>query len=257
MNLPVNIGIVGMGLIGGSIAKALKQRVLTAAIASIDRDLEEVFEQGVVDILFHSLEELLQWSDLMILASPLSTLAPLAKEIAELCPKEKKLLVIDVGSVKGAVFPCFETLTTENLEFLSTHPMAGKEVSGFTNSDPNLFQDCCWILSPHAKNTKSAIERISSVVKSLGATPTLIDPKKHDRQVALISHLPALLSRSLMGFVQKVDPESLTIAGPGFKSMTRLSHDNPQMQKEISEFNREEIAKQLELFLKFIAEEGK
>ena len=239
-----------MGLIGGSIAKGLKQRVPATVIASIDRDLDEASRKGAVDILFTTLAELIDWAELIILASPLSTLSPLAKEIAELCPKEKKLLVIDVGSVKAAVFPCFETLTTENLEFLSTHPMAGKELGGFANSEPNLFQDCCWILSPHAKNTSGAIEMILRVVKSLGATPTSIDPKKHDRQVALISHLPALLSRSLMRFVQKADPESLTIAGPGFKSMTRLSHDNPQMQREIGEFNREEIAKQLELFFR-------
>ncbi len=257
MNLPDNIGIIGLGLIGGSIAKALKKRDPTIAIASIDRNFEEASPKGAVDILFATPEELINWAELIILATPLSTLVPLAKEIAELCPKGKKLVVIDVGSVKGAVFPCFEMLTTENLEFLSTHPMAGKELGGFANSEPHLFQDCCWILSPHAKNTSGSLEMILRLVKSLGATPSLIDPKKHDRQVALISHLPALLSRSLMRFVEKTDPTSLAIAGPGFKSMTRLSYDNPQMQKEIGEFNREEIVKQLELFLEFIRREGK
>ncbi len=247
-----------MGLIGGSITKALKQKAPAIAIASLKRDcldLEGAIVQKAVDTLFGSWEELIAWSDMLILASPLSTLAPLAEEIARRCPREKKLLVIDVSSVKKASFPAFEALTTENLDFLSTHPMAGKEKWGFANSSADLFQDCCWILSPHAKNQSGHIAMVRKLVEILGSHVMILDPKKHDEQAALISHLPALLSRLLLRFVEHRDPESLKIAGPGFQSMTRLARDNPRMQSEIAELNREELSKQLSLLLEFINQE--
>ena len=108
-----------------------------------------------------------------------------------------------MGSVKSAVFPAFEALTTENLEFLSTHPMAGKEKWGFASSDADLFHECCWILSPHGKNQSNTFKTMHDLIEFLGAKATVIDPKKHDEQTALISHLPALLSRSLLKIFSK------------------------------------------------------
>jgi prephenate dehydrogenase len=252
------VAIIGMGLMGGSIAKALKKGAPAVAIASLERDCPDLIQavsEKTVDRVFASWDELIAWSELIILASPLSTLLPLAKEIAKRCPKEKKLLVIDVGSVKSAVFPAFEELTTADLEFLSTHPMAGKEKWGYGHSDENLFQGCSWILSPHAKNQSSTIEALSRLVELLGGKPVFLDPKKHDEQTALISHLPALLSRLLLKFVEETDKESLKIAGPGFKSMTRLAYDNPQLYEEIAHFNEKALSKQLALWLDFIKKE--
>lgn len=255
MTLPHKIGILGLGLIGGSIAKALKEKMSGIDIASLERncpDLQEAVSQKVVDHVFPSWKAFLAWSELVIIATPLPTLCPLAIEIAR---RGHKMLVIDVSSVKKEIVPCFEALTTEDLEFFSTHPMAGKEMQGFKSSQADLFQDCCWILSPHSKNTDKAIKTLQNLIITLGAKPVCISPEKHDRQAALVSHLPALLSRLLMRFVQSTDPESLELAGPGFKSMTRLSRDNPEMQSQIMALNQEEIAKQLTLFLEFIKRE--
>lgn len=254
-----NVAIIGMGLIGGSIAKALKKNSSEITIASLKHDSADVksaMTKKALDILFDSWEELIAWSDLIILATPLSALASLAKEIAKRCPQEKKLVVIDVGSVKKAVFPIFETLTTQNLDFLSTHPMAGKENWGFENSEADLFKGCCWILSLHEKNEKGNIASISNLIEMMGAQTLEIDPKTHDEHVALVSHLPALLSRLYLKFVEQTNPDSLKVAGPGFKSMTRLAKDNPQMQSEITDLNSEEILKQLKLFMKFIEKEA-
>lgn len=261
MHLPHKIGIIGLGLIGGSIAKTLKKNVgQKIQIASVKRecaDLEMAIHEKVVDKVFSTWEELIAWSDLIILASPLSTLSHYTKEIAERCPKEKKLLVIDVSSVKKAVISSFETHTTQNLEFLSTHPMAGREQWGFAHSDSSLFQDCCWILSPHAKNTKAGFDLVSQLIVTLGGRPMVLSPQKHDEQVALISHLPALLSRLLLEFVEKTNPEALQLAGPGFRSMTRLARDNPQLHREIAAFNCEELAKQLAHLIEYISREKK
>ncbi len=158
MHLPHKIGILGTGLIGGSIAKGIKMRWPEVCIASLAKecaDLDSAVKEKVVDTLLSTWEELIQFCDWIILATPLSSLTPLAEEIARRCPKEKKLVVIDVGSVKKAVFPAFETLTSHNIEFLSTHPMAGKERWGFAHSDPNLFRDCCWISLPTQKTRRA------------------------------------------------------------------------------------------------------
>ena len=255
MNQPNKIGILGTGLIGGSIAKGIKMRRPEVHIASLARecaDLERAVEEKAVDTLFSTWEELIEFCDWIILATPLSSLASLAEEIARRCPKEKKLLVIDVGSVKKAVFPTFETLTTENLNFLSTHPMAGREKWGFAHSDPHLFQGCCWILSPHAKNRKSVVEAAAEFVEGLGARHQILDPLEHDKRVAMVSHFPALLSRLLLEFVEGQDEAALESAGPGFHSMTRLAKDNPRLQEEIGAFNSEEISSQLAKWIKFL-----
>src|SRR5579871_207399 len=159
MNLPNRISIIGLGLMGGSIAKALKKRTPHCQIASLQgdwNDLQLAKQNGVIDTLFKNWEELIAWSDWVILATPMSTLCKLADEIGKRCPKEKKLLVIDIGSVKNAVVPTFERLTKDGIEFLSTHPMAGKETWGFAHSDPDLFNGRPWIICPHVNNQKES-----------------------------------------------------------------------------------------------------
>jgi prephenate dehydrogenase len=249
------VSIIGFGLIGGSIAKSLKKRMPNIEISSLQgdfRDLQQAVQEEFIDILFKTWEELISWSDLIILSTPLSTLSELAMEIGRRCPKEKKLLVIDVGSVKKAVMPAFESATKNNIEFLSTHPMAGKEKWGFSHSDPDLFENCHWIISPHAKNRTESVKIIGEWIEALGAKPVILTPEKHDGQVTLISHLPALISRLLALFVETKDPEALKIAGPGFHSMTRLAKDNPQLQSEIVLLNHEELTHQLTQWLAFV-----
>lgn len=238
-----NVSIIGLGLIGGSMAKALKH---CSSLKSECNDLKLAVEEKVITHLFNNWEELIAWSDLIILATPLSTLSQLAEEIAR--HAKKPILVIDVSSVKKAVMPAFEEKTNGMVEFLSTHPMAGKETWGFGSSDASLFEGCTWVISPHAKNRQSSIDAVAQLIRSLGAQPLMLCPEEHDRQAALVSHLPALISRELLKFVEKTNPESLKLAGPGFRSMTRLAHDNPQLQSEIASINEENIA---ELLLKF------
>lgn len=240
-----NVSIIGLGLIGGSIAKALKDCEI-GSLKCDCRDLQMAVEEKVVDRLFESWEELIAWSDLIILATPLSTISQLAEEIAR--QAKKPILVIDVSSVKKAVMPTFEAKTNEMIEFISTHPMAGKETWGFASGDASLFEGCTWVISLHKKNRQSSIDAVAHLIDSLGAQALLLDPEEHDRQAALVSHLPALISRELLKFVEKTNPGSLKLAGPGFRSMTRLAHDNPQLQSEIASFNQEFIAEFMRQF---------
>lgn len=142
-----------------------------------------------------------------------------------------------MGSVKEEIVKEFEKLTKENLEFLSTHPMAGSEKQGFQAARIDLFEKAPWIIVPHKKNRTS----VSSFIRSLGAKPIKMTAKEHDQKVALISHLPALISEKLLRFVMKKDPKAIQIAGPGFESMTRLAKGNSQLLKEIKAFNKKPI----------------
>lgn len=233
------LGIIGLGLMGGSIAKAVHARAPHIEIVALLSGAE-----GLVRPV-ETLQELVESVDLLILAPPLSSIIEWAERIAQL-KISRPLLVVDVGSVKSAIYTAFERLSTPELQFLPTHPMAGSERSGFEASRPDLFEGAAWVLTPHAKIERSSLEKMEHFIALLGAKRLYRTPQEHDRQAALISHLPYLIARDFLQFVQKEAPEALEMAGPGFRSFTRLAHSNPQMREEIAAYNGEWIAHSLE-----------
>ncbi|MBX7065931.1 MAG: prephenate dehydrogenase [Parachlamydiales bacterium] len=226
------IGIIGLGLIGGSIAKKLQQKGYSIyTVKSKSADIQKA--KPILAGIFPTLNALVKEVDLLIIATPLSTIISIAKKIKT----DHPLLVIDVGSVKGDIVKEFEKLSGGNLEFLSTHPMAGTEKKGFDAATPDLFEKAPWIIIPHKKNKA----KIEPLLRKLGAKPITMNAKEHDEKVGLISHLPMLLSIALWDFVQKKDPKSMEIAGPSFRTMTRLAHGNEELYKDILKFNKARI----------------
>jgi len=211
----MKIGIIGSGLMGGSIYKGLQRASLLG-----DGWMDRIGE-----------------FDLLILAVPIPTIFEIADIISEHRP-QKPLLVLDIGSVKEQIAAKFEHLTDGNLEFLGTHPMAGKEKSGYEHSDPAIFKDAVWVITPHAKNSERSLQRAEELIRSLGAKPMRVDAAEHDRRAALVSQLPYLIGKTLLDLV---DPESLAMAGPGFKSMVRIAYDNEEMRREIGRYNKVNI----------------
>jgi prephenate dehydrogenase len=227
------IGIIGLGLIGGSIFKALQGK-------------KELFTG---EDLLERLEDI----ELLILAVPISAILEIGKKIA--AKKIKKTLVIlDVGSVKEEIAYHFETWTEGALEYVATHPMAGKEKSGFEHSDPFLFQGASWVITPHAKNQETVLQEVEEFIQLLGAMPIRMGATLHDQRAALISHVPYVISKALLEFVKEEDHQSLEMAGPGFKSMTRLAQDNPLLREEIAKYNQENIRHTLKKWMKFLEE---
>lgn len=249
------IGIIGLGLMGGSICKALKMKDPIIEIDTL-RHLSEddllASQAGVIHKVHESLTQLMQSVELIILATPISTVIPFAREIRRQHTMNKKLLVMDIGSVKGEITHTFEQLTDDNLEFVATHPMAGKEKSGFKNSQGILFVHSPWIVVPHKRNQQKTIDDVMTFVRYLGAEPLCLDATIHDSQAALVSHLPAILSRAFVDFVNNIDPESIMIAGPGFKGFTRLAQDNREMQAEIAYYNRQSIRRLMEKWMEYL-----
>jgi prephenate dehydrogenase len=211
----MKIGIIGSGLMGGSLQKGIDGAVL----------LEGNWIEKIEEI------------DILILATPITAILEIAEKIAKRRVR-KKLLVLDIGSVKKTITETFEKLTGGFLEFLGSHPMAGIEKSGYENSDPKIVQGAVWAITPHRKNTEGSIAAAEEFILSLGAKPMRMDAAQHDRLAAIVSQLPYLISKTLFDFV---DPESLAMAGPGFKSMVRLASDNLEMRREIGRYNRENI----------------
>lgn len=255
-NLPFHrIGIIGMGLIGGSIARILKAKKPEITISTIKRAGKNNFlakKSGVLDKEFNNFNQLMENADLIILAVPIQKIIPLAKKIQSACGSRKnKLIVIDISSVKQKITMTFENMTNKKVEFISTHPMAGSEKSGFSNSQTSFFVKKPWIIVPHKKNSKNALENISKLILFLGGEPSTINAAEHDRLIAKASHLPFLLSCLLFSFVQD-NKKALDLSGSGLQSMTRMAGGNADMHEQIFNNNAKNIKKELKLFTRFI-----
>ncbi|GBD34490.1 Prephenate dehydrogenase [bacterium HR35] len=249
-----NIGIIGLGIIGGSMAKALKLKDKNLNVFSIkrdDKDIKEALKEKIIDKVY-DLKELIFKSDLIVLATPIEHIIPWAYEIKKNLIFDKKLIVIDVGSVKEKIALEFERLTDDKLEFLATHPMAGSDKSGFLFSKATLFINYPWIITPHSKNKKLTINKIKNLVKFLGAKPKLLSPAEHDKIVAKVSHLVFLISALLFAYAYETNKKSLNYSGTGFKTTTRLTSGNPFMHWQIYFNNKKNIDKELKNFIKFL-----
>lgn len=254
-----NIAIIGLGLLGGSICKAIKlhhPHITISTTLHRSPDYEQAMLEGWIDSSCSSLKELLQQAELIILASPIGTIIPIAQQIhRELPYRDKKLLVMDIASVKGAIAQTFENLGRSALEFIATHPMAGCEHQGFAHSQASLFVNHPWIITPHRHNASATLEQISTFVQQLGAIPHYLEASEHDKQTALISHLPGIIAKSFFDFIQKLHPHSLCLCGPGFHSFTRLAHDNSQLRREIAQYNEKAIKKYLSQWLGYLTKQ--
>lgn len=249
------IGIIGMGLMGGSICKGIKTKDSSIKISALRHEPEDdslAKEGGWVDHVYSTIGDLIQNSELIILASPISTIIQWAEEIKLNSVHLEKLIVIDIASVKGKIVETFEKLSCKHIEYISTHPMAGKEKGGFTNSQATLFVNRPWIVVPHKENSSSGIESIKELILFLGSNPICLEPNVHDQQAALVSHLPSILSKFYFDFVNSIDPMSLMISGSGFQTFTRLAHGNQKLRGEIAAFNHQFIDHYLDQWLEYL-----
>jgi prephenate dehydrogenase len=256
-NLPFKkIGIIGLGVIGGSIVKTLKYKDRNIKISTLNtptakKDIELAKKEKYLDEIF-DLKNLVNNSELIIIATPIEIIVPSAKEIKKEFKNDKNLIVIDVGSIKEKIAKEFEKLTDEKIEFLATHPMAGSDKVGFENSKIGLFINYPWIITPHSKNKEETIEKIKLFVEYLGGRPKILAPKDHDKIVARVSHLVFLISKLLFSYVYDLDKKYLEYSGTGFETTTRLTSGNPLMYSQIYKNNFENIQKELKNFIAYL-----
>lgn len=244
-----NICIVGLGLMGGSLALAL--RGYCARIIGVDSDpatLRLAREKHVVDTAYNDLNTALSLADLVILAAPVRANLSLLKKIPQLHPEP--LSIIDLSSTKTAIIKAMDQLPKEYAA-LGGHPMCGKEKSGLDHADGKLFWDSIFALTETAHTTPALRALAEKIITIISAKPLWIDADTHDRWAASTSHLPYLVSSALSA---STPIEAAPLAGPGFISTSRLSASSITMMMDILTTNREQVLAACSRYKRVLAE---
>ncbi len=246
--------IIGIGLIGGSLALALKEKNITKTIIGFGRNKERLIEAqrlSIIDEYTLSLKEVKN-TDLVVLATPLRIFEKITREISPFMKTGS--ILMDVGSVKHWVVKTLEELIPSGVHFIGTHPIAGSDKTGFEHAKANLFKGAKVIITPTDKTHKEALDKITKMWQNVGAIVEYMSPEKHDSLYALMSHLPHLLSFCLVNTVDRIERNSIKYAGSGFKDTTRIAKSSPEIWKDIFLLNRDNIINVLHVFLDNIAE---
>jgi prephenate dehydrogenase len=235
------IAIIGVGLLGGSLALALKKKKGIDLVGWNHRPSSRKKASRLLHIV-STLEEAIQNADVILLCSHSSTVLPLLKLIGGLV--KSRALIMDVSSIKGQIVQSAQAIKGLENHFVPCHPMAGKEKSGSGFADGDLYQDHTVFITPLSKNPKALVRKSVQFWKSVGAVPVLLKAQTHDQYVALTSHLPHLLASAyvqLYGVQARRSKTLSTAAGPGFKDFTRIAAGNPAMWSDILEMNSKEV----------------
>jgi prephenate dehydrogenase len=244
------LSLVGLGLLGGSVAKAARAQGLADEIVAVGRArarLEPALREGVVDRISTSLEEGVAGADFCLLATPVATLTALLPAVWHALPAEA--LLTDVGSTKTGIVHAAEALgRVRPLAFVGSHPMAGSEQSGYAVSRPDLFHGATVILTPTERTESHAVKGVSAFWEALGGRLVILDPVTHDRATAAISHLPHLVADALVDAVVRMDPRFFEVAGRGFRDTTRIAASDARVWREIFQENRAGLAEALGAF---------
>lgn len=237
-------GFIGLGLIGGSIARGIKRADPSVKIMAYMRTrsgLEKAKEDGTIDIILDGIDEHLSACDIIFLCTPVEYNASYLEKLSPLL--KPGAFITDVGSTKTMIH---ETVTAMGMEevFVGGHPMAGSEKTGYESSTDHLLENAYYIITPTKKASADKVERLRQIALRIGALPLVLDYKEHDFSVAAVSHLPHLIASSLVNLVRDNDSEDeimRRIAAGGFKDITRIASSSPVMWEQICMTNTENI----------------
>jgi len=244
------LAVLGLGLLGGSVAKGVRSQGLAREIVAVGRrreSMEPAVRDGVVDSVTTDVAEGLAGADFCVLATPVATLAALLDVVWRVAPDD--LVLTDVGSTKAAIVQRADGLARRRpLGFIGAHPMAGSDRSGYGVARADLFKGALVVLTPTDASNPEALKRVWGFWEALGARVTTLDPATHDRAVAAISHLPHLVADALVDAVLRMDPQFLNVAGAGFRDTTRIAASSPRVWREIFQENRAALGEALAAF---------
>ena len=257
------IAIIGLGLIGGSIGLALKQSNLgTTQLVGFDAEVDvgrKAVKRGAVDKAPWRLYNAVEGADMVIVATPVLAIQEVMETIADMVAPG--CIITDTGSTKEAVLGWAEEYLPKEVSFVGGHPMAGKELSGIDNADPDLFQGSRYVVIPARSAQEEAVKVVLEMVELLGARPYFPEANEHDSYVAAVSHLPILLSAALVSATSKSPSwrEMSKLAATGFRDVSRLAGGDPVMNLDICVTNRDgiyhwlgEAIKELETFREMV-----
>ncbi|MDG2413191.1 MAG: prephenate/arogenate dehydrogenase family protein [Hyphomicrobiales bacterium] len=245
--------IVGLGLIGGSIGLAIKRSNISNQITGYARSnstLERAIELGLVDSVKDNLKDAVNNSDLVILATPLSTFRELVEEMSPFL--KKGCIITDTGSAKLTVIEDLKDILPNGVEFVPGHPIAGTEESGPDAGFAELFDNRWCILTPTEDNSSNAVDLVKGFWESIGSKVEIMDPMHHDKVLAITSHIPHLIAFNIVGTANNLanvtEKEVVKYSAGGFRDFTRIAASDPKMWSDIFTYNSDAVLEMLDLF---------
>lgn len=252
------LAVVGVGLIGGSLALALKEAGVVGHVVGVGRglaNLETALKLGVVDSFTQDLAEGVADADVVFLATPVQSLGAVAAlSMPHLKPGA---ILTDGGSVKQAVIDVIEPHLRDDVHFVPGHPIAGTENSGAEAAFATLYRDRRCILTPTKRTSVEALECIRRMWQCVGSQVVMMEVDKHDRVLAAISHLPHMVAYALVnavGAYDRYDENILEYSAGGFRDFTRIASSDPTMWRDIAMTNRDALVEMMGQFETFFSE---
>ena len=246
------VGLIGLGLIGGSLARSIRAHYPDTQICAYDTDLNNLTQalaQGVINTACTEADAAFASCSLVILCAPVQANESYLPALKNICSPD--CLISDVGSVKSGIHKAVKALGLER-QFIGGHPMAGSEKSGYASSSDHLLENAYYILTACEETPGERLAAFSSYVQSLGAIPLLCSCAEHDHIVAAVSHLPHLIAASLVDLVRaqdSPDEKMKMIAAGGFEDITRLASSSPVMWEQICMLNEQPIEEMLDAYI--------
>jgi prephenate dehydrogenase len=246
------IAIAGLGLMGGSLGLALRGQVQrVVGIARRADTVQQALEIGAIDVGFATLADGVAEADMIVLATPVGVILVQIEELGRLARQGRLrdgVIVSDMGSTKAQICDALERLPA-SVQPIGAHPMCGKETSGLDVAEATLYRGAPFVLCPLPRTTAQTVTLVKSLAEAVGACPLEMDPVRHDRLAAAISHVPYLASLATFAAAADVaqrDDLAWHLAAGGFRSTTRLAGSDDQMMADILLSNREAVLEQID-----------
>ena len=253
MNSFDRVSIIGVGLLGGSLAKVMRKLGLAKSIIGYGRNqanLNEAKKLNIIDEVVPDIQSAAKDADLIVFCSPVQTIGELAMKMAPHIKSD--CLVTDVSSTKETLVLEMEKIIPEDISFVGAHPIAGSEMSGFQAASNTLYEGAHCIVTPTTKTNPVALKRIIELWETIGTQVSIMDAKEHDFIFGAVSHLPHILIFALMNTLGNLKSENhdhvTPFSGAGLRDITRIAGSEPVMWRDICISNKDSILYCLDRF---------
>lgn len=238
------VAIIGLGLIGGSLARAFRERLGITDIIAVNpskASLEEALKDNVISEGFTELNSHVFSSDIIFICTPVKRTLEYIKILSGRVKND--CIITDVGSTKSEVIDCVNSIHDAPC-FIGGHPMAGTEKSGYSASLSHIFENAYYVLTPCRSTSTFSIDLMTQMIRGIGAIPITMEASQHDKIAGTISHIPHLIAAALVNMVNELDSEDgkmQLLAAGGFKDITRIASSNPEMWENIILSNKQYV----------------
>lgn len=240
------VAIIGVGLIGGSLGKALREKKVAREVIGVSRRkeaLEAAVRLGAIDHGTQDITQAVAGADLVVLAAPVNTIAALFELIAP--HLRRGCIVTDVGSAKEAITFAAQAALQSPMMFVGSHPIAGSEKKGVEHASADLFEGSVCVMTPLDETHRGAVDRVRKLWTAVGANVKMMPAADHDKAMAYVSHLPHLVAYSLMS---SIPDQYLSLSGSGLRDTTRVALSTPELWSDICMANSRNIVKVIDEF---------